>query len=133
MKATSGSFVACDRIAQRKIDIGVEGDARDATLLIVQAGGVELDAPEAHRLHLHLGLPLVDLRQRLRRQRGEEALRPHRDQTGLRLPEFGRAEPFGAGGGDDQRAARLQDVERRHHAFHRLVVGLVQRVAGGRT
>ena len=36
--------------------------------------GVELDAAEAHRLQLHLGLPLVDLGKRLGRQRREEPL-----------------------------------------------------------
>ena len=77
----------------RRVERGHQLDAGDAALLGVEAGGVELDPADAHRLQLHLGLPLVDLGQRLGRQRGEEALRPELDQPRLRLAEFGLPKP----------------------------------------
>ena len=75
---------------------GDDLDAGDAPLLGVEAGGVELDAADAHRLQLHLGLPLVDLGERLRGQRRQEPLGPELDQPRLRLAEFRRAEPLRA-------------------------------------
>ena len=66
----------------------------------------------AHRFELHLGLPFVDVGEALREQRLQESVRTERAQPRLRRPEFGRAEALGAGRGDDQRPARLQDVER---------------------
>jgi hypothetical protein len=61
------------------------------------SGRVELDAALAHRLELHLRLPLVDLGQRLGGERREEALGPELDQLLLRLHELGRAEALRAG------------------------------------
>ena len=55
---------------------------------------------------------------------------PEFDQPGLGLAESVRAEALRAFRGDDQRAARLEDVERRHHALDGLIVGLVERIAG---
>ncbi len=58
--------------------------------------GVELNAADAHRLQLHLGLPLIDLGQRLRRQRRQEPLRAQLDKPRLRFAKFRRAEAFRA-------------------------------------
>ena len=95
MIATARVAVPGDRSsASRRRPIRDDFDAGDAQLLRVQPFGVELDPADAHRLQLHLGLPLVDLGQRLRRQRREEAFRAQLDKLCLRLAEFRRTEPF---------------------------------------
>ncbi len=41
--------------------------------------------------NLHLGLPFVDVRERLGVERGEKAVAAQLDQTRLRVPEFARS------------------------------------------
>ena len=65
-------------------------------------------------------------------ERREERIGAERAQALLRVAELERAEALRARRSDDQRAARLEDVERRHHALDRLVVGLVERMPGRR-
>ena len=95
-----------------------------------QAVGVELDRADAHRLQLHLGLPLVDVGEALGADLVQEALGAALDQPALRVDELCRAHALGAVRGDDQIAARRQDVHGRHHALDGLIVGLVERIAG---
>ena len=92
-----------------------------------QALAVEAHPADPHRLELHLGLPLVDLGVRLALDALPEPVGAERDEPALRLDIVRRAHALRAGAGDDQVAARLQDVDRADHALHGLVVGLVQR------
>ena len=57
---------------------------------------------------------------------------PSSSKLRLRLAEFRRAEAFRAFRSDDQRAAGLENIERRHHALDGLIIGLVERIAGRR-
>src|ERR1700722_16324918 len=70
-------------LGDRGIDRGDDFDAGDAPLLSVQPFGVQVNPADAHRLQLHLGLPLIDLSQRLCRQRREEAFRSKLDKLCL--------------------------------------------------
>ena len=107
-------------------------DTGEATLIGIEAGRVELHAPRPQRLQLHLGLPFVDVGKALGEERLQERVGSEVDEPLLGGAKLGRPEALGAGRGDDQRAARREDIERSDHAFHRLIIGLVERRAGSR-
>ena len=109
----------------------IDFDAGDAPLLGVEAVGVELTRPTridfscisvCHSSTSASDLA-VDARRGSRRAPSATSRRCASRNSASRSPP---SRPS-----DDQRAARLEDVERRHHALDRLVVGLVERIAGG--
>ena len=65
-----------DALGDRPVDRRNNFDSGDPPLLRIKALREELHATEPHRLQLHLRLPLVDLRQRLGRQRAKETRGP---------------------------------------------------------
>ena len=68
-------------------------DAGETSLLVTQAGRVELHASCAQRLQLHLGLPLVDVGELLFASNVlQECVGAKCAQTLLRVPELRRAE-----------------------------------------
>src|SRR5512143_1431278 len=77
-------------------------DAGERALLLAEPGRVELHAARAHRLELHLGLPLVDVGEALGEERLQERVGADLHEALLCGAEVARAETFRARGGDDQ-------------------------------
>src|SRR6266446_4941706 len=112
-------------------DVGDAIDAREGRVFVGQPVRVESDAAHAHGAELHLGLPLVDVGVGLAGDAGVEAVGTQLDETALGVDVVLRAHAFGAGRGDDEIAAGLENIDGADHALDSLVVGLVERVAGG--
>ena len=112
-------------------EIVAAGHAGDRAVGRRETGRHEDDAADPERLEQHLGLPFVDIRQRLGVERVEERAGAHRDEAFLRGAELVGADALAAFRDDDQRAAVLEDVDRRHHALDGLIIGAVERISGG--
>ena len=69
-----------DAAVHRQREIVDHLHARQPAVLPDKAGRIELDAADPHRLELHLGLPFVDLGERLGGQRRQEPLGPELEQ-----------------------------------------------------
>src|SRR5258708_15034208 len=120
-----------DAALQSVFDRVDQVDAGEGTIRRPQAAGIQMHGTGFHRLQLPLRLPPVYVGKLLAADVGKESVCAERDQAALRIGIFVRSEALGTLRQDHQVAAGLEDVNRSDHAFHRLVVRLVQRIAGG--
>src|SRR5580704_6343937 len=94
----------------------------------IQASAVQLECADRHRLKLHLGLPFIDLGVRFEQNAVQKFVSSELNQPALGVDELRGTEAFRTLGGNNEAAARLQNIDRTYHALDGLVVGAVQRI-----